>query len=239
MAILDIYKKQQFRPNMLSLFINPFFIIRRSLYRSIKAEAGKLEGELLDLGCGTKPYESLFVNAKEYIGLDMENEGHSHEKEPIDIYYDGKTIPFDDNRFSAIFSSEVFEHVFDIDKLIPEMKRVLKPGGKMLVTVPFAWNEHEVPNDFGRYTSFGIKHLLKKHGFSVINYEKSGHFAAVVAQLIPLYIHELIDTRNKNLNLLRNLLLISPFVISGVIFSFILPRNYSLYFNNIILVEKN
>ena len=238
MGLLNIYKEQQFKPNFLSLFINPFFIIRRSLYRSIKTEAVKLEGKLLDVGCGSKPYESSFVNAKEYIGLDIENEGHSHEKEPIDVYYDGKTIPFADNHFDAVFSSEVFEHVFDIDELIPEIKRVLKPGGKMLVTVPFAWNEHEVPNDFGRYTSFGLKYLLEKHGLKLINYKKSGHFAEVVAQLAVLYLHELTDTTNKNLNLIRNFLLLSPFMILGVVVSFILPRNYSLYFNNIILVEK-
>ena len=108
----------------------------------------------------------------------------------------------------------------------------------MLVTVPFAWNEHEVPNDFGRYTSFGLKYLLEKHGLKLINYKKSGHFAEVVAQLAVLYLHELTDTTNKNLNLIRNFLLLSPFMILGVVVSFILPRNYSLYFNNIILVEK-
>ncbi len=239
MAILNIYKKQQFRPNFLSLFINPFFIIRRTLYKSIKKEAPKLSGEILDFGCGSKPYQHLFVNAKKYVGLDMENEGHSHEKEDVDVFYDGKTIPFKNDHFDAVFTSEVFEHVFDIDEIIPEIKRVLKPGGQMLVTVPFAWNEHEVPNDFGRYTSFGIKHLFQKHGFEVVNYEKSGHFAAVLAQLIPLYIHDLTSTGNKYIDLVRNFLLISPFILVGAIFSFILPRNYSLYFNNIILVEKS
>jgi SAM-dependent methyltransferase len=238
MSLLNFYKKQQFTPNLLSLFINPFFIIRRALYQSIKKEAEKLSGDILDFGCATKPYQYLFKNAKSYIGLDIENEGHLHENEGVDVFYDGKTIPFEDAHFDAIFTSEVFEHVFDIDEIIPEIKRVLKPGGKMLVTVPFAWNEHEVPNDFGRYTSFGIQHLLHKHGFKVLNYKKSGHFAAVIAQLVPMYVHALTTTNNKYIDLLRNFLLISPFMILGVIFSFILPRNYSLYFNNVVLVEK-
>jgi hypothetical protein len=69
--------------------------------------------------------------------------------------------------------------------------------------------------------------------------KKSGHFAAVIAQLIPLYIHDLTTTGNKYIDLIRNFLLLSPFIILGTIFSFILPKKYSLYFNNIILVEKS
>ena len=79
---------------------------------------------------------------------------------------------------------------------------------------------------------------MQKHDFKVLNYEKSGHFAAVIAQLLPMYIHSLTTTNNKYFDLIRNFLLISPFMILGVIFGFILPRNYSLYFNNIVLVEK-
>jgi hypothetical protein len=58
-----------------------------------------------------KAYQHLFVNAKKYVGLDMENEGHSHEKEDVDVYYDGKTIllkmiilmQFSPQRFLSIY----------------------------------------------------------------------------------------------------------------------------------------
>ncbi|MDF1548083.1 MAG: class I SAM-dependent methyltransferase [Bacteroidales bacterium] len=239
MALLNIYKKQLFSPNLLSLFINPFYIIRRSLYYSIKKYAPSLEGELLDFGCGDKPYKSLFNKVEKYIGLDIENEAHSHEKEEIDVYYDGRTIPFNNGHFDVVFSSEVFEHVFDIENVINEIHRVIKPGGKLFITVPFTWNEHEIPNDFGRYTSFGIRHLLEKNGFEIISLEKSGHFAAVIAQLIMLYIYELIATKNKYLNLLINSIFVAPFTILGVVISTVLPKRKSLYFNNIVLAKKN
>ncbi len=238
MGLNQAYKKQLFQPNFVSLFINPFYIIRSVLHRTIKNEAINLNGKILDFGCGLKPYKSLFVNASEYIGLDIENEGHSHEKEDIDVYYDGKIIPFENEYFDSVFSSEVFEHVFDIDPSLDEITRVLKKGGKILISLPFAWNEHEIPNDFGRYTSFGIKYLLQKHGFEIIRLTKTGHFASVVAQLIPLYIYELINTKNKYFNLLLNFIFLSPFIISGLIFSFIMPRNRSLYFNNVVLAKK-
>jgi SAM-dependent methyltransferase len=238
MGLNQAYKKQLFQPNFLSLFINPFFIIRNALSKAIKKESVHLTGKILDFGCGDKPYKSFFNHAIEYIGLDIENEGHSHEKEEIDVYYDGKTIPFENEYFDSVFSSEVFEHVFDIDPILDEIYRVLKKGGKMLISLPFIWNEHEEPNDFGRYTSFGIKHILDKHGFEVIRLTKTGHFAAVAAQLVPLYIYELISTKNKYFNLLINFIFMSPFVIVGLLISSIMPRNRSLYFNNVVLAVK-
>jgi SAM-dependent methyltransferase len=238
MSLSAIYKKQQFLIKPYSILINPFFIIRAGLYSNLKKIAPKLTGNLLDFGCGTKPYRSLFTNLQHYIGLDIENEGHPHENEPIDVFYDGKTIPFPDQHFDSIFSSEVFEHVFDIEPILNELNRVLKTNGQLLISLPFAWNEHEIPNDFARYTSFGIKHILEKAGFEVTETKKTGHFAAVIAQYITLFIYELIKTKNKYINIMLNILFISPFSVTGFIISYIMPRNTSLYFNNIILAKK-
>jgi SAM-dependent methyltransferase len=237
MKIIEFYKNQQFLIKPYSIFFNPFFIIRRGLFLGIKENARNLNGRLLDFGCGSKPYQSLFVNVQQYIGLDMENEGHSHEKETIDVFYDGKTIPFDNEHFDSIFSSEVFEHIFEIEPILKELNRVLKNGGMMLVSVPFAWNEHEVPNDFGRYTSFGLEHLLNKAGFEIIESIKTGHFAAVLAQYSVLYFYEIFRTKNKYLNILKNLLLF-PLVLLGLMLSACMPRNKSLFFNNIVLARK-
>ena len=128
----------------IGFFINPFFIIRRGLYKGIRENAPFLSGKLLDFGCGKKPYKDLF-NVDEYIGLDIEVSGHSHKNEVIDVYYNGKEIPFEKNHFDSIFSSEVFEHVFNIDKVLKEINRVCKPNGHLLITVPFVWDEHEIP----------------------------------------------------------------------------------------------
>jgi SAM-dependent methyltransferase len=237
MNVIDLYKNQQFIIKFYSIFLNPFFIIRRGLYKGLKKEAGLLKGRLLDFGCGSKPYRSLFTGVSEYIGLDMENEGHSHEKEMIDVYYDGKTIPFDNEYFDAVFSSEVFEHIFDIEPILAELHRILKKEGQILISVPFAWNEHEIPNDFARYTSFGLEYLLRKSGFEIISSSKTGHFAEVIAQLKILYFYDMLKTGNKYFNILVNLL-ISPFMIFGFFISSFLPKNKSLYFNNIILAKR-
>jgi len=232
------YVKQTFAPGFFSIFINPFFFIRRALMKSISNYTPLLTGKMLDFGCGTKPYRSLFTQVQQYIGLDMENEGHSHEKEQIDVYYDGKHIPFDNNYFDSLFCSEVFEHIFNINEIIPEIHRVLKKDAKVLITVPFAWDEHEIPNDFGRYTVFGLTALLEKHGFQVETTEKSGHFVQVIAQFITLYIRHKIFSNNKYLNILLNVIFIAPFTLKGIILSFILPKHKSLYFNTILVAHK-
>ncbi|MES2731839.1 MAG: class I SAM-dependent methyltransferase [Bacteroidota bacterium] len=235
-----IYLRQRFFINGLSLFINPFFFIRRGLLRGIRKFAPQLSGRLLDFGCGSKPYRELF-SVNEYIGVDMEQTGHAHLKEElltIDVFYDGKTIPFPNNHFDSVFCSEVFEHIFNLDDMLVEINRVVKPGGMALFTVPFVWNEHEVPYDFGRYSSFGITHLMQKHGFELIELHKTTHFAEVLCQLWLLYLRDLLYTSNKYLNIGINLLFIAPFTIISLLLTAVLPKNHSLYHNNVVLARK-
>ena len=232
-----IYKKQQFDPSIISWFINPFYFVRKRIYNSVKSNALALNGKLLDFGCGRKPYKELF-NTTHYIGLDIEQEGHDHTDEPIDVFYDGKTIPFPNNYFDSCFSSQVFEHVFELNHSIKEIHRVLKPGGKALFIVPFVWDEHEIPYDFARYSSFGLKYILEKHQFKIIKHEKDSHFFEVLIQLWCLYLYNLLDTKNKYGNILITLVFISPFTLLGCILKIIFPRIRSLYFNNVYLVEK-
>ncbi len=193
-------------------------------------------GRMLDFGCGRKPYENLF-SVTEYIGLDMEQTGHDHRNSKVDVFYDGRHIPLPDNSFDALVCSEVLEHVFDPDIILQEIRRVLKPEAMVLVTVPFCWNEHEVPYDYARYSSFGIVHLLKKNGFQVLEVKKSGHFSQVSFQLWALYFFELFRKWGLTGKIL-SMLLIVPINIAGSIFQFLLTRNDTLYFNSIITGKK-
>lgn len=235
--LLAVYKNQLFNPGFVGVFINPFYFIRKGLATGINKYAVRLNGTLLDFGCGSKPYKKFFSNNK-YIGVDVIEKGHSHEKEPVDVYYDGETLPFRDETFDSLFSSEVFEHVFNLEAVLSELKRVLKKNGLTLFTVPFVWDEHEIPYDFGRYSSFGIKYLLEKRGFQIIELEKSTKFLETVFQLWNLYLYYKLYTKNKYLNTLINIIFIAPFTIAGIIISGILPNKESLYHNNIILAKK-
>ena len=223
------------------VFTQPFYLIRKGIENSIRDLSPLCTGRILDFGCGTKPYAMYFSHATQYIGLDIENSGHSHINEHIDVFYDGKKIPFEDNHFDSVFSSEVFEHVFNIDEVLPEIYRVVKPGGKLLFTCPFSWPEHEVPYDFARYSSFGIKHIIEKAGFKIIEQRKTGHFFEVFMQYLIFYVFCFLPKKPALLYYILHQIFILPFMLIALFFSLILPRRMKrkdLYFNNVLLVEK-
>lgn len=71
----------------------------------------------------------------------------------------------------------------------------------LLITVPFVWDEHEQPHDFARYTSFGLRHLLEKSGFEIIEHRKSVCDIRVVFQLLNGYIYKKTATKNGYINM--------------------------------------
>lgn len=232
------YKRQQFQPSWYSLSFLPYYIIRRALYLHIRDLAPNIShGRLLDFGCGSKPYKNLFA-VNEYTGIDIENTGHPHDNEEIDVYYDGQTIPFPECHFDSLLCSEVLEHVFEPDQILKEINRVLKPGAKCLFTTPFVWNEHEVPWDYARYSSYGLPSLLEKNGFEIIESRKTTHAAETLSQMAIVYIYQLVETRWKYLNLLFCILFIFPLNLLGLITTWILPKKWDFYHNVVVFAEK-
>lgn len=233
----ELYNKSLFQPTFLGLFFNPFFIIRRGLYNEISQFSSYMHGKLLDFGCGSKPYKALFT-VSEYVGTDIEVSGHDHRHEAIDVYYDGKTLPFADESFDSVFSSEVFEHVFNLSQILGELRRVLKPGGHMLLTVPFVWDEHEIPYDFARYTSFGLKHILQEKGFVVVQEKKTTSYVSTLCQMWAAYVYQHIFPKHKILRIALTPLFITPITLCGLLLSVILPKNMNFFHNNVMVVRK-
>lgn len=220
---------------------HPLYLIRSNLFKSIARLAPELQGRLMDFGCGLKPYRELF-KVDEYIGVDYRAEGETYEQGKVDVFYDGKTLPFPDHHFDAIFSSEVFEHIFNLPEILKELHRVLKPGGKILVTCPFAFGEHEVPTDFARYTSFAMQHLFKTHGFTILEFHKTGGTIEALTQLRIVYWNLHILSALKNIPIVRSLCRILFFTLNNSwarLTSAILPRRQDLYLNNVLLAEKS
>jgi SAM-dependent methyltransferase len=218
----------------------PSYLTRRRLLESIREYAPQLKGRLMDFGCGSKPYRSLF-SVDEYIGLDFENPGHPHINEQIDVFYNGKQIPFENGTFDAVFSSEVFEHVFNLEDAVKEINRVMKPGASILATCPFAICEHEVPNDFARYSSFGIRDIFERNGFEVIRQDKTGNSVETVFQLWTMYLHQHINPKFRKIPVVRSafrLITYTSLNILALFLSKILPDRKDLYLNNIILCKK-
>ena len=233
-----LFTKESFEPSFLGLLINHFYIVRRGLLKGIELLSEDLNGgRLLDFGCGSLPYRHFF-NVDEYIGLDIKESGHNHKNEQIDVFYDGKTIPFESEYFDHVFSSEVFEHLFNLDQLLTEINRVTKLNGTLLITLPFVWDEHEIPYDFARYTSFGITHLLENHGFKIQSQLKSTTYIETVFQMLTAYISQVLLPKNQYIHMVLGVFLVSPINLLGLVLGKILPNNTHFYHNNIVLCTK-
>jgi len=195
---------------------------------------------VLDVGCGSKPYANLFSNASSYEGLDID-QPRNRERGFADHFYDGGDFPFPDASFDNVVCSQVLEHVFDPDRFCEELARIIVPGGKLLLTVPFIWDEHEQPWDSRRYTSFGLRDLMEKSGFQVLIQEKLliGYPAIVqliqarlqkgrlgMLQRMPGKLPRLLEFSNAPLNLLGELIQALP------------SSDSDLYLDNFLLLER-
>jgi len=219
---------------------HPAWLTRNRLLRAIRQLIPQLQGRMMDFGCGSKPYKELF-SVDEYIGVDFPSEGHSHAGEQIDVFYDGHHLPFPDAHFDSVFSSEVFEHIFNLPEILREIQRVMKPGARILITCPFAICEHEVPNDYARYTSFAMKDMLEKNGFIVLLQDKTGNAMETIWQLRITYWHLHVVSKFRKIPVLRSALrltIYTGFNLLALLCSRIFPTRKDLYLNNIILAEK-
>jgi len=143
--LISFYKREQFRPTVFGLLINPYYFARKGLYKNMSELTPNLHGKLLDVGCGKKPYKEI-CSVDDYVGIEVDRASDHNTR--ADFYYDGKILPFEDETFDSVLSNQVFEHVFNPEQFLKEVNRVLKPDGLFLVSVPFIWEEHEVPYDF-------------------------------------------------------------------------------------------
>ena len=236
-ALKARYRKEQFMPSWLSVFINSNYLVRKGIYAAIKKNAAEMRGAMLDFGCGMKPYRSLFTVDK-YIGIDIRNEGHHNDTSFVDVFYDGNHIPFDDEFFDSVYSSEVLTHISDIDPVMVEIRRVMKTGATILVTVPFVWRENEQPNDAVRYTSFGIVRLFERHGFKIIKQDKCGNYFTTALQTCNDYLYHALFPGPVFVKIILTLIFIFPVNLMGVLLSPLLGRNKDLFSNMLIIAEK-
>jgi SAM-dependent methyltransferase len=234
--IMAICRHQMFFPGLLGIFVNPFYFARSGLRDAMAEFAPMLHGRLLDVGCGTKPYRSLFA-ADAYIGLDIDSEA-SRMRGIADHHYDGKSFPFADASFDSILCNQVLEHVFNPDEFLGEIERVLKPGGKLLLTVPFVWDEHEQPYDYARYSSFGLSALLEKQGLKVLQHKKLGADASVLFQLANAYLFKISQGLPRPIKLLLTASVMAFINVLGLLARGLLPNNPDLFLDNVVLAEK-
>jgi SAM-dependent methyltransferase len=85
--------------------------------------------------------------------------------EPVHVVCDLARLPFADGSIDGILSEAVLEHVPDPVAHVAEMRRVLRPGGRILCYLPFVFPFHASPHDYSRWTQSGLRRLFE--GFTI------------------------------------------------------------------------
>jgi len=139
---------------------------------------------ILDAGAGECTYKRNFSHCK-YLSVDLAIGEDRWNYNNLDYIAPLDNLPFDDASFDAILNTQVLEHLEYPREAVKELFRVLKPGGRLFLTAPMAHSEHQVPYDFFRYTSYGLKSICEQAGFSEIRITPMGGMFTRWAYEIP------------------------------------------------------
>lgn len=170
--------------------LHPQFILRR-FYREVIVEAKRYaRGKLVDIGCGRMAYRKeleLFVDS--YTGVDHPQVSRLYKSNvKPEVFADAKKLPFRNNFFDIALLIQVLEHIDSPDKVIKEAARVLKENGVLIISVPFFYPLHDMPHDWGRYTSTALQSFIREAGFRLVKIKIQGGFFEFWLQMLNTFL---------------------------------------------------
>jgi methyltransferase family protein len=154
-------------------------ILEFALRCATEIEAGS---RLLDVGAGNSPYRELFDHVR-YQSSDWANSPHPGARE-VDHIGPAHDLPVGDGEYDGVLCTQVLEHVPNPAEVARELFRILRPGGRAYVTVPLAWELHELPFDFYRYTPHGLAEIFGRAGFERLDIRPRNDCFRTLAQLM-------------------------------------------------------
>ena len=113
---------------------------------------------VLDVGCGDRPYEALLAGAAEIVAFDVPGNPHADLHGSIDA------IPVENASFDVVLCLQVLEHVADPPAAVRELRRAVRPGGRVLLSTHGVYPFHPNPDDLWRWTHDGLDRLFRANG---------------------------------------------------------------------------
>lgn len=171
---------ERFLPGILLRVLDP---VQAAIEMEVAGLAGVLrEGEvLLDAGAGEARHRRYFRTGR-YVALDRGHGEPAWDYSNLDVVGDLELLPMRPSSVSHIVCMVVLEHTRRPATVLSEFSRVLRPGGQLRMVVPFHWEEHQAPNDYFRFTRYGVKLLFEGLPFTVDSVEPIGGFFGVCAR---------------------------------------------------------
>jgi SAM-dependent methyltransferase len=161
---------------------DPLAYIIRVLPAAIERSTRRLNlapgASLLDFGCADMPYRRLFGPDVSYVGADLAG----NPVADVEVTADGG-LPLPDDSFDAVLSTQVLEHVAEPSTYVSECFRVLRPGGRLLLSTHGTMILHPDPIDYWRWTSDGLRHEIERSGLRVVAFEGVMGLSATAIQL--------------------------------------------------------
>ena len=163
-----------------------FNLVNRDRWVAAQASTLAAGARVLDMGAGSCPYRPLFAHCRyetqDFAGLDDEQLRHGGYGR-IDYRCDIASVPVAEGTFDAILCTEVLEHVREPIKAVKEMARILKPGGRLMLTAPLGSGIHQEPyHYYGGYTPYWYQDFLAEAGFAQIRVEANAGSLRCFAQ---------------------------------------------------------
>jgi SAM-dependent methyltransferase len=153
----------------------------------LPAELRELSGELavppggrvLDYGAAESPYRHFFAPDTDWVAADLPGNPDAD----VHLLADG-SLPLPDDSVDAVLSTQVLEHVGDPGLHLAECLRVLRPGGRLLLSTHGLMVYHPDPIDLWRWTGAGLEHVVREAGFRVVRFEGIMGLGATGLQLV-------------------------------------------------------
>lgn len=136
---------------------------------------------VLDAGAGEARHRKYFKQGQ-YIALDAGSGDAAWDYSGLDIRGDLEHIPLCDSSVDCILCMVVLEHTRDPRRVLREFARILKEGGTLVMVVPFLWEEHQAPNDYFRFTRYGVRALFESSLLRLDLLSPMGGFFGVCAR---------------------------------------------------------
>ncbi len=182
--------------------------IGNQLVRILSNWGQKEEGTIVDYGCGESPFRAYFPYVSQYLRFDI------IRRDENVIPVDGRNIPCADESVDCLLLFQVLGDIPDLVSFFLEVRRVLRPGGSVLIFETIAYPEHDMPHDFYRVMPAGLSWLAEQCNFKCVELFRLGGLFARFAQLWNTYI----------LGQFRGVPIVGPLALGSVVLTNVIAR---------------